>query len=137
MEILNILRIYFKHILLPLWYRKITLMKFFFSKVTGCHLTRKDFITVSFGWIFGTFQIRNQRFQFFLFLYQFSNAEQYSQKSFQESWENKCHVFLVKLQVLRLLKKRLHNSFLWVNILWNFSDQLFSKTASGESFCYF
>ena len=45
--------------------------------------------------------------------------------------------FFSKLQVVTELKKGLHHSFFRVNILWNFSDQLYCKTSQVEYYSSF
>ena len=45
--------------------------------------------------------------------------------------------FLSKLLVVTELKKGLHHSFFRVNVLWNFSDQLYCKTSQVEYYCSF
>ena len=68
-------------------------------------------------------------------LYQCFDTKQYSEKSFEKSWENNCDSVLLtwSCRLWGNWRKDFNNSLFWVNFWWNFSDQLFSKTASGES----
>ena len=65
-------------------------------------------------------------------LYQCYDTKQYSQKS----WENNCDSVLLTWScgLWGNWRKNFNNRLFWVNFLWNFSDQLFSKTASSKSF---
>ena len=107
----------------------------------------KDIITVYFGWILWNFLDKFFltslsecfcSFKAFTRFFLRFDTEQYYKKS------RKSHLkitvmgfFFSKLQVVTELKKGLHHSFFRVNILWNFSDQLYCKTSQVEYYSSF
>ena len=86
-------------------------MEFFFKKVSGCHSNKK-------GLHYNFFPMNFVKF--FLFFYQCSDTEQYSDFFFQKSLENSCHRVLFQWSCR--LWGTLRKDFIIVSFGWIFCE---------------
>ena len=124
---------------MTLWHRKKTVMEPFFNKLPGCYLTKKHSTIVSFGWSLwnSSDQLFSKTYadEYFSSLCCFTSVLTQNNilKNLVKSHQKKnCDGvrFQWSCRLFGNWKKDFNNGFFWVNFWGNFSDQLFSKSAS-------
>ena len=124
---------------MALWHRKKTVMEPFFNKLPGCYLTKKHSTIVSFGWSLwnSSDQLFSKTYadEYFSSLCCFTSVltqNRILKNLFKSHQKKNCDGvrFQWSCRLWGNWKKDFNNGFFWVSFWGNFSDQLFSKSAS-------